>query len=278
MLLLRFFAPLMLLLQLSSCSGLLYYPTRQLHYDPARFGVKPEDITFLSADGTKLFGWWFRSPKPKAVFLLYHGNGENLSSHYITMIWALKKNYDLFTFDYRGYGRSEGDPSPEGTVQDGEAALRWLYSQYPDTPIVIIGQSLGGAIALRNAIDLKKEIPFRAVVIDSSFSSYQGVANALLARGWVTWPFQWLAYLVLSDRYAPDGEIDKISPVPLLVLHDEADRTVPFYLGEKIFWQAAEPRELWKIPGDGHVDAFLRYGDTYTNRLEEWLKPYLRRK
>ncbi len=264
-------APLLALL-LSSCSGMLYYPTRQLHFDPVQFGVAPEEIFFLSADGTKLFGWWFKSEKPKAVFLLYHGNGENLSSHYITMLWALKKNYDLFVFDYRGYGRSEGSASPQGTVQDGEAALRWLYMQYPDTPIVLVGQSLGGAVALRNAIDLKAEIPFRAVVIDSSFPSYKGVARDVLTRSWITWPLQWMAYLVLSDRYAPDGEIGKIAPVPLLVLHAEGDRTVPFYLGEEIFRQAGEPKTFWKIPGAGHTDAFLHYGSTYTEQLDEWLR------
>ncbi len=267
----RLLVPLFALL-LSSCSGMLYYPTRHLHYDPAQFGYSPEEIYFLSADTTKLFAWWFRSSKPKAVFVLYHGNGENISSHYITMLWALKKNYDLFAFDYRGYGRSEGSPDPKGTVEDGEAALRWVYSQYPDTPIVIVGQSLGGAVALRNAIDLKNEIPFRAVVIDSSFPSYKGVARDVLTRSWITWPIHWMAHLVLSDRYAPDGEIHKISPVPLLVMHGEEDRVVSFHLGEKIFWQAAEPRELWKIPGEGHADAFLKQDPDYASKLDEWLR------
>jgi len=261
----------MIALLLTSCSSMLYYPSRHLHFDPAKFGLKPEEVFFSSSDGTKLFAWRFRNPRPKAVFILYHGNGENLSSHYITMVWAVKKSYDLFAFDYRGYGRSEGKPSPEGTVRDGEAALRWLYSQYPKTPIVILGQSLGGAIALRNAIDLKGEIPFRAVVIDSSFPSYQGVARDVLSRHWLSWPFQWLSYLVLSDRYAPDGEIQKIAPVPLLVMHSEGDRTVPYHLGEKIFAQAGEPKEFWRIPGNGHSDTFLKHNEIYAHKLEHWL-------
>jgi fermentation-respiration switch protein FrsA (DUF1100 family) len=275
----RFIAPLLLLLiSLSSCSGLLYHPTRQLHFEPSRFGVTPEEVVFLSADSTKLMGWWFRGEKPKAVFLLYHGNGGNLSSHYVNMLWALRKNYDLFVFDYRGFGRSEGSPSPGGTVEDGEAALRWLYSQYPSTPIILIGQSLGGAIALRNAIDLKNEIPFRAVVIDSSFPSYQGIGRDVLSRFWLTWPFQWVAYLVLSDHYAPDGDINKLAPVPLLVIHHELDRVVPLSQGEKIFWQAAEPRELWKVPGEGHINSFLQENGAYTRKLDEWLRDKIKRR
>jgi fermentation-respiration switch protein FrsA (DUF1100 family) len=267
---------LIFLLQLSACSGMLYYPTRHLHFDPAGFKLKPDEVFFKSADGTRLFAWRFATgPKPKGVFVLYHGNGENLSSHYITMLWALPKGYDLFTFDYRGYGRSEGEPSPEGTVRDGEAALRWVHQAYPQTPIIIVGQSLGGAIALRNAIDLKGEIPFRAVVIEGSFPSYRRIGQDVLTRAWFFWPFQWLAHLALSDRYAPDGEIGRISPIPMLVLHAEGDQTVPFKFGEEIFWQAGEPRELWKVPGTGHTDAFLQHGVTYSERLLAWLSRYI---
>jgi uncharacterized protein len=205
------------------------------------------------------------------VFVLYHGNAENISSHYITMLWVLQKGWDLFVFDYRGYGRSEGEPSPENTVRDGEAALRWVKEKYSDTPIVVVGQSLGGAIALRNAIDLKAEVPIRALVIEGSFSSYRSIGQNVMTRSWVLWPFQWLAHLALSDRYAPDGEIGKIAPIPMLILHSEGDATVPFKFGEQIFWQAGEPRELWKVPGNGHTDAFMQHGAVYREKLLDWL-------
>jgi uncharacterized protein len=268
----RPWAPL-LGLALTSCSSLLYHPSHELHFDPVKlFGRKPEEVHFASADGTKLFGWRFRTANPKAVFILYHGNAQNLSSHYVTMMWAPQRDFDLFVFDYRGYGRSEGKPSPEGTAKDGEAALRWLHGQYPKVPIVIVGQSLGGAIALRNAIDLKGEIPFRAVVIEGSFPSYRGVAADVLSRSWITWPVQWLGYLVMSDAFAPDGEIQKIAPVPLLVMHSEGDRTVPIRFGERIFAQAGEPKDFWRIPGLGHTDGFLQQGGAYARKLEEWLR------
>jgi fermentation-respiration switch protein FrsA (DUF1100 family) len=260
---------------LSACSSLLYYPTRGLHFPPARFGLAPEEVNLTSADGTKLFGWLFRhhgKGAARGAILLYHGNGENLSSHYITMIWTLSHGYDLFTFDYRGYGLSEGKPDPAGTVADGEAALRWLRARYPRTPIVLYGQSLGGAVALRNAIDLKGEVRPAALVADSTFASYRAVARRVLARGWLTWAFQWLPWLVLSDRYAPDGEIDRIAPVPLLVLHAESDEVVPFRCGEEIFGQAKDPREFWKIPGGGHTDVYLRHGDIYQKKFLAWLE------
>ncbi|MGZ3653707.1 MAG: alpha/beta hydrolase [Bdellovibrionota bacterium] len=267
------------LLGLSSCSSLLYYPTHVLHFSPERRGLHPEEVNFQSADGTNLFAWLFRHEgapkKPKAVFVFYHGNGENLSSHYIGLIWALRQGYDFFIFDYRGYGRSEGETTPKGTVADGEAALRWVHAHYADTPLVIYGQSLGGTVALRNAVDLKDEVALKAVIIESSFASYEEVGRRTLASGVVTWPFQWLAWLALSDRYAPEGDIAKIAPVPLLVMHAESDQTVPFRCGEEVFEQAADPREFWKVPGAGHADAFLRFGDLYQKKVMAWLNSAL---
>lgn len=262
----------------SSCSSLLYYPTHELHFPPQRFGLEPEEVHFASADGTKLFGWLLHHPgggKPKAVFLFYHGNGENLSSHYVSLMWALKQGYDYFIFDYRGYGRSEGEPGPKGTVADGEAAMRWLRARYPDTALVVYGESLGSAVALRNAIDLKDEIRYRAVVVNSGFASYQRVARRILARGILTWPFQWVPWLVFSDHYAPDGEIGKIAPVPMLVMHAEDDPTVPFRCGEEIFGQAGPPKDFWKVSGNGHADAFLRHGDEFQKKLLAWLDKVL---
>jgi fermentation-respiration switch protein FrsA (DUF1100 family) len=267
-----------LTLLFSACSSLLYYPTRELHFPPERFGLHPEEVRFRSGDGTPLFGWLFRhgapdpTAPPKGVILFYHGNGENLSSHYVSLIWILQQGYDFFIFDYRGYGRSEGEPSPQGAVQDGEAALRWLWQRYPQRPLVLLGQSLGGAVALRNAIDLKGEIPYSAVAIDSSFASYQEIGRRVMAKAIFTWPLQWLPYLVLSDRYAPDGEISRIAPRALLVIHAEKDETVPFPCGEGIYSQAGPPRDFWKIPGGGHTDAFVRHGDLYRRKFLEWLE------
>ena len=236
----------------------------------------------MSADGTRLFAWLFHhegfaKQRAKAAILFYHGNGENLSSHYLSMIWSLRKGYDFLIFDYRGYGRSEGSPSPQGTVEDGEAALRWMKVHYPDIPIVIYAQSLGGAIALRNAIDLRAEVPVRAVVIDSSFASYQVVGRRILSKNFLTWPLQWLPWILLSDRFAPDGQIQKISPIPLLVMHAENDQTVPFRCGEELFEQAGNPKDFWRISGEGHVDAFLRFGDFYQNKLDLWFSQALAR-
>lgn len=259
---------------LTSCSGLLYYPSGQLFYPPSRFQLAPEEITIPSANGAKIFAWYFQNraaKKPKATVVFFHGNAENISSHYVNAIWLLDHGYDVLAFDYQGYGRSEGSPSPRKTVEDGEAALRWAAARSPGLPIVVFGQSLGGNVALRAAINLKDQLPIRFVAVDSTFASYRSVGRRVMARSWVTWPFQWLGWLLLSDAYAPDGEIASISPVPLLVIHGEKDRVVEISLGEAVYAQAKDPKEFWRLPVGGHTDVFATQDPAWKMRFVERL-------
>lgn len=277
----RFFGAIICMalgMQLTACSGLLYYPSGQLYFPPERFGLKPEEVHFASKAGPKLFGWYFQNKAgkpPKALVVFYHGNAENMSSHYANIFWILEHGYDLFVFDYQGYGRSEGSPSPLGTKLDGEAALEWAAARAPGVPLVIFGQSLGGAVALRNAVDMKDRVPLRFVAVDSTFSSYRSVARKVLSRSWITWPFQWLGWLLMSDEYAAQGELGKIAPIPLLVMHGDQDQVVEFEFGERVFAEARNPKEFWRIAGGAHTDVFHRQDVNYRYKFLEKLKQVL---
>lgn len=258
---------------LSGCSSLLYYPSPNLFYDPSRLNLKPEEVHFLSKDGTKLFGWYFpsRSKKPsKATVVFFHGNAENISSHYLNAIWMIDYPYDLFVFDYRGYGRSEGSPDPEGTVNDGIAALEWATKK--GKPLVVFGQSLGGAIALSSAIETKDRLPIKFVAVDSTFASYRSMGRQVMSRSFITWPFQWLGWLLLCDSYAPDGKIASLSPIPLLVIHGALDNLVEIKMGERIFAQAGEPKEFWRVRAGGHTDIFTIQDPSYKTKFIQMIE------
>ena len=258
---------------LTSCSSLFYYPSRQLFYAPDRFGLKPDEITFPSHNGKKIFAWYFKNrsgQKPKATVVFYHGNAENISSHYINIIWILDHGYDLLGFDYQGYGRSEGEPSQENTVRDGEAALKYAFETYK-TPLVVFAQSLGGPIAMRNVIDLKDSLPIKYLAVDSTFVSYRSMARTVMTRSVITWPFQWLGWLLVSDSYSPKNDIDKISPIPLLVIHGDNDKVVEYFQGQKVFELAKEPKEFWTVPGGSHTDVFSKEDPTFRLKFVERL-------
>lgn len=263
---------------LSGCSSLLYYPTSLLYVDLEKLEYRPKEVNFEGPGKKKIVGWYFRSQadKPKAVLLFFHGNAQNISSHFFSLYWILKHDYDFFIFDYPGYGGSEGQPTPKNTLETGKLALGWLRRQLnADIPIAIFGQSLGGNIAMRTVVEMKNEVTPCMVTIDSSFSSYKEVGRRLLKSNAWTWTVQHLPYLVMSDRYSAKDKIDKISPVPLLVIHGNQDSVVGFENSEEIFAEAKEPKEFWQIPGGEHTDVFTasahakKYQTLFLERLNQ---------
>ena len=263
----------------TGCSSFFYYPVREPLTDLKKMHVRaPLEITFTSLDDVLLHGWYFKNnirASPKGVLVYFHGNAENITTHFANLHWILDYGYDYFIFDYQGYGKSGGQPSPKATVEDGKAAILWVAHHHPSVPLIVFGQSLGGAIALRVVADLKEEIPISHVVVDSTFLSYRKEAREVLARHWLTWLLQPLAYLTMSDRYAPMGAVADISPIPLLIFHGDHDRVVPFALGEEIYKKAKAPKEFIRVYGGQHGDLFWREKGRYRKELLRRLNPSL---
>ncbi len=255
----------------TGCTSLLYHPTRDEHVDRRKLRVQPKDIEFAAEDGTRLHGWLFESPaRSKArdcVFVHFHGNAQNLSTHFLMLYPALERGYDFFIFDYRGYGKSEGEPTPEGTVADGRAALKLVQRRFPERGLIVLGQSLGGAVAVKSVVDVKNDATIRLVILDSTFGSYRRVARSILAKNWFTWPLQPLAHLILSDEFAPEKAVGRVSPIPLLVIHGENDPMIDLSHGEALFSKAQEPKEFWRIPEGRHTDFFWRGNGEWADRF-----------
>ena len=98
------------------CNNYFFYqPTRKFYYPPEKLRLNYEEFYINGIDKNKIHAWLFPAPsgKPLATVVQFHGNAENMSSHYISLVWLLKHNFEIFTFDYRGYGRSLGEPSTE---------------------------------------------------------------------------------------------------------------------------------------------------------------------
>src|SRR4051794_28452662 len=112
-------AALALSLCLSGCGHMLFQPIREELNHPEDFGYRPDRVSFASEDGTRLSGWYFKAKDPKGVIVFFHGNGENISTHFAALVWVLDHGYEFFIFDYRGYGASEGELDRAGAVSDG---------------------------------------------------------------------------------------------------------------------------------------------------------------
>jgi fermentation-respiration switch protein FrsA (DUF1100 family) len=281
----KFFLLVFAALSLSACSNLLYYPAAQEFVDRKKMPIQPEDVEFASGDGTRLHGWYFKSilnaaSTANCTILLFHGNAQNISTHFFTLYSAPSQGYDYFIFDYRGYGSSAGKPSPEGTVADGRAAIQWLHDRDPKKKIIVMGQSLGGAIALKAVQEMNGKVPIELLIADSTFTSYKSAARQVLAKGWLTWLFQPLGWLLLGDKFAPKQEMAKLASIPLVVIHGDADQVIDFSLGERLYREAPGPKEFWRVPNGRHTDFMWaekgQFAERFYNRLDQVCAPQVK--
>jgi len=248
------------LLLLAGCTSLFFKPGREFVNDPATQQRAPEDVYFTSSDNVRLHGWYFHAQgEERGTILVCHGNVENLSTHVKLDLWLIDAGYNLFIFDYRGYGRSEGEPDVQGIHLDAEAALETLLTRFPpphDDGVIVFGKSLGGAVAVYTVANSPFKNRVKALLIESTFSSYRAIAREKIAGSVIGWPFQYPLSFLVSDRYSPVDYIERISPIPLLIMHGTEDPIVPVAEGRALFEAAREPKQYWELPGLGHVKSW----------------------
>ncbi|HBA85707.1 MAG TPA: hypothetical protein DCZ95_16620, partial [Verrucomicrobia bacterium] len=268
---------IVLLIALTVTSGCasryLYYPDHRVYQTPQEKGLRFEAVDFSSSDGTALSGWFVPATR-KAIgtIIHFHGNAQNMTAHFSFVDWLPAEGFNIFIFDYRGYGRSGGTPQRQGLHDDCIAAIAYVQ-QRPDVDpdaLLIFGQSLGGAHALA-VLGEKRYNGVQAVAIDSAFYSYRAIVRDKIGEMPIAWIAKWpLSFLVINNRYSPGAVVQKISPTPLLLIHGTADQVIPYRHAQALFKKAREPKELWTIEGGAHTDALTTHGDIYRKRLAEF--------
>lgn len=248
-------------LLLSGCSGLLFYPERGLPFTPERAKLEYRDVTLQAEDGTRLHGWWLPVKEGvalKGTVLHLHGNGGNLATHLGGSWWLPEQGYQVLMLDYRGYGRSEGKPSLPAVYQDIEAAFTWL-EQAPETqgtPLVVLGQSLGGALAVHYLAEHPQQrAKLSALVLDGVPASYRDSARYALSTGWLTWPLQVPLSWLIPDGDSAIRAVSRLDGLPLLLYHSLDDDIVPLSNGVRLYQAAPAPR-LFQPTRGGHVQTF----------------------
>ncbi len=222
-----------------------------------------EDAHFESADGTQLHGWFVDHPNPSAIALFCHGNAGNISSRGDTLLMLRERhNIAVLTFDYRGYGKSGGKPDEQGILEDARAARRWLAQRkgIPESEILLMGRSLGGAVA----VDLASKDGARGLVLASTFNSLPDVASR---------KFPWLpCRLAMSQRFDSESKIKNYQG-PLLQSHGDHDRLIPIDLAKKLHRAHPGPKQFVVIEGGGHRSP---QNETYRQAFDQFLSQLIK--
>ena len=241
----------------------IYFPDSEITQDPGDRGLEFEDVNFTASDGVGLHGWFVPGGDQAATtWVWFHGNAGNISNRVDNLAEVHQRlGVSVFIIDYRGYGRSEGTASEDGTYLDAEAAVAYLRSRedVDGARLVLFGRSLGCAVAAETA--LRTDVS--ALVLESGFTSIQAMAQR---------HYSYLPGIgrVVQTRYDCLAKVRDVR-VPVMVLHGDRDEIVPHEMGRELFEAANEPKRFYTIEGAGHNDTYLAGGPAYYDALAGFL-------
>ena len=226
---------------------LVYYPEigRDVTATPQSYGLAFEPAAIQTADGETLQAWWVPAEKARGTVLLLHGNAGNISHRLDYLLMFHRLGYSSLVVDYRGYGRSTGKPTEQGTYRDAEAAWAFLRESKSVRPpdLVIAGESLGGGVATW----LAERIPPRALLLFSTFTSLNDLGAGVY----------WFLPVRLVSRMGYDnlGSLARIQ-APVFIAHSRDDELVPFAHGRRLFEAARGDKAFVEMSG-GHNEGFV---------------------
>jgi len=258
----------------AGCSSPFFFPDRKFYSEPAELNPNYESLYLDTTDGGRIHAWWLpaKTAPNKGTLLFFHGNAQNLTSHVINLAWVNEAGYNLMIFDYRGYGQSVGTPNVSNALLDARAAYQWVKQK--EGPLFILGQSLGGALAVAfvaESTDVQSRI--QGLVIDAAFSGYRLIAREKLAAFWLTWPLQYpLSWCVISGPDPVDA-LSKLAGLPKLFIHSSNDTVIPLSHGDRLF-EAATPPKQRLITQTEHSNTFSvqQYRQELLNFLQGYAK------
>jgi abhydrolase domain-containing protein 17 len=220
---------------------------------PASYSDTPEILKLTTTNGDRISAIYLPNPTATYTLLYAHGNAEDLGNILPILENLRAIGFAVLSYDYRGYGTSEGKPSERNAYQDINTAYQYLTQTLgiPATQIIAYGRSVGGG----SAIDLASRQSLGGLVVESSFITAFRVMTRI-----PIFPF---------DKFANITKIDRVK-CPVLVMHGTADEVIPFWHGQQLFEAVQTPKQALWVESAGHNDLSEVAGDRYVNALQEF--------
>ncbi len=256
------------LLTISACTHVFFQPNQINYLKGVDIPFPIEEVTTKTADGHLLTHWLLKPEKIEGVVFHLHGNAQNITAHIRSVAWLVKHGYLVYMFEYRGY-ITPHKPSIENTISDVQLALHSLIKEYPQLPIYVFGQSLGGSIAITSVAQLKDKEELCALITEAAFASYEGIAKEKLSEVWLTSLLKTPLSRLFSSDYDAQKYVAQLSPLPLLIIHSPDDKIVPMQHGALLYKAAKMPKRYFRSEG-GHISTLQ--DPKYRIKLLEFLK------
>jgi fermentation-respiration switch protein FrsA (DUF1100 family) len=237
-------------------NSLIFFPTK------GQVGKSPgEDVFLTASDGVRIYGWYVTNPQATQTLLWFHGNAGNLEDRRDWLEGLRRLPANVLIIDYRGYGRSEGQPDEAGVYRDARAAYDWLLREKGVSPehVVIFGESLGGAVAA----ELATQVKCGGLILESTFTNAGDMSRLVVPLI----PMRWF----IRSRFDTLAKVAAI-PVPKLILHARDDEVIPFAMGERLCAAARPPKECHWFDRGGHNGIFATVADEYYGQLAMFLR------
>lgn len=245
---------------------LIFRPAKQAWrgYSPERYRYDEHWIDV--GQDHRLHAWWLPGDRPDAPVVLYlHGARWNLTGS-VTRIERWKQlGFAVLAVDYRGFGKStEVAPTEAYAYEDAEAAFDYIGRIAPGRSRLIVGHSLGGAIAA----ELARRRPQAAgVVLEATFTSVQ---DMVAESAWGFLPVG----LILTQRFDTLAKVAELR-MPVLVSHGTNDRIVPFAMGERLYEAVRAPKRFIRVEGGSHHNLSGVAFAEYAAAIRELFGPHL---
>jgi fermentation-respiration switch protein FrsA (DUF1100 family) len=247
----------------------IYFPTRVSRDAPVpriEGASAVEEVWFEAGDGVRLHGIYAVAEGAFADLLFFHGNAGNLYDRLDNVALLLASGINVLIVDYRGYGKSGGEPSEQALYDDALLAYRYLTEEREVDPsrLVLFGRSLGSAVA----IELGTREPVGAVIAESAFTSARELGRLHYA---------WMPQLLLRAMTHQFDSLSKVARLeaPVLYIHGDLDTIVPAEMGRRLYEASPEPKQWYEVRGAGHNDTVQVGGESYVRRLVAFVRSHV---
>lgn len=244
---------------------MIFHPSEDIWDTPESLDLPWSEHRFETPDGLLLHGWLIGDYESgnKPIVVYSHGNAGNISGRVEIAGAIANQGAAVFLYDYRGYGKSDGAPTEEGIYVDGKSVINYLKDELEvkSNQLVFYGQSLGGAVAARQAAEFESS----GLVLHSAFLSGKEVASDI-------YPF--IPRFLVPVGLPVNKDLRQAKTERIMIMHSTNDRIIPYRHGKELYQIAKEDptrRVTFVELSGGHNTGFIQSREMYGEAWGEFL-------